>query len=99
VRVLRPSFAQRTFARARLRRANTESLFLVLREQRIGTKQLKNVSTMVFPVAAAAARRRVGMIAKQQVQRRNMAGHSAAPEWEGIDKIVRGVFPGDHQRA
>ena len=20
------------------------------------------------------------------------------PEWEGIDKVVRGVFPGDHQR-
>lgn len=54
---------------------------------------------MVFPVAAAAARRRFGMIAKQQVQRRNMAGHGAAPEWEGIDKIVRGVFPADYQRA
>ena len=55
---------------------------------------------MVFPVAAAAARRRVGMIARQQVQRRTMAGgHGAAPEWQGIDKIVRGVFPADYQRA
>lgn len=54
---------------------------------------------MVFPVAAAAARRRMGMIAKQQVQRRNMGGHAPAPEWEGIDKVVRGVFPADYQLA
>lgn len=54
---------------------------------------------MVFPVAGAAARR-VGLIAKQQVQKRTMAGgHAPAPEWEGVDKVVRGVFPHDHQRA
>ena len=57
-------------------------------------------STMVFSIAARAASRRVGLIAKQSTQRRHMAGGGhAAPEWEGIDKIVRGYFPGDHQRA
>lgn len=54
--------------------------------------------TMVLPLAAAAARRRVGIIAKQQTQRRNMAG-APAPQWEGVDKVVRGYFPQDHQRA
>lgn len=53
---------------------------------------------MVFPIAARAASRRFGMVAKQSLQRRNMGG-GPAPEWEGIDKVVRGVFPGDHQRA
>jgi len=53
---------------------------------------------MVFPIAARAATRRMGMIAKQSTQRRAMGGGGhAAPEWEGIDKIVRGYFPGDHQ--
>lgn len=54
---------------------------------------------MVFTVAAATARRRVaGMATRQatQGQKRNMGG--PPPEWEGIDKVVRGVFPGDHQR-
>lgn len=33
-------------------------------------------------------------------QRRSMAGGGGpAPEWEGVDKVVRGVFPGDHQRT
>jgi hypothetical protein len=55
---------------------------------------------MVFAIAARAASRQVGLIAKQSPQRRHMAGGGhAAPEWEGIDKIVRGYFPGDHQRA
>ena len=53
--------------------------------------------TMVLPLVASAARRRAGLIAKQQVQKRSM-GSGPAPEWEGIDKVVRGVFPGDHQR-
>jgi len=55
---------------------------------------------MVFTVAAAKARRRVaGMATRQatQGQKRNMGG--PPPEWEGIDKVVRGVFPGDHQLA
>lgn len=30
--------------------------------------------------------------------RRTMAGHGgAAPKWEGIDKVVRDVFPEDWQ--
>lgn len=51
---------------------------------------------MVLPVVASAARRRVGMAAAQQ-QKRSM-GSGPAPEWTGIDKVVRDVFPGDHQR-
>ena len=30
------------------------------------------------------------------VQKRQMGGH-AQPQWEGIDKVVRGVFPEDYQ--
>ena len=53
---------------------------------------------MMIPLAASAARRRAAMMAQQQ-QRRNMGGgHAPAPEWEGIDKVVRGVFPQDYQR-
>jgi hypothetical protein len=52
---------------------------------------------MVFSVAAATARRRFAVMAKQTTQRRTMAG-GAAPEWEGIDKVVRGYFPSDSQR-
>eukprot|EP00934_Nitzschia_sp_Nitz4_P000494 Nitzschia sp. Nitz4//scaffold152_size53828//37653//38187//NITZ4_006748-RA/size53828-augustus-gene-0.99-mRNA-1//-1//CDS//3329537220//494//frame0 len=55
-------------------------------------------STMVFPIAANVARRRAGLIAKQQVQKRSFA-HAPAPEWEGVDKVVRGVFPKDYQLA
>jgi hypothetical protein len=32
-------------------------------------------------------------------QKRAMGGGGPAPEWEGIDKVVRGVFPGDHHRT
>ena len=54
---------------------------------------------MVFSVAAATARRRIAVTATRQAtqgQKRSMGG--PPPEWEGIDKVVRGVFPGDHQR-
>jgi hypothetical protein len=55
---------------------------------------------MVFSVAAATARRRIVVMAKQTQfgQKRSMGGGGPAPEWEGIDKVVRGVFPHDHQR-
>jgi hypothetical protein len=62
------------------------------------------IFTMVFSVAAAAARRRIAFMAAhktsatQQCQRRAM-GSGPAPEWEGIDKVVRGAFPHDHQRT
>ena len=67
------------------------------RPDRIGTQ---SIFTMVLPLAAAAARRRFGMAAKQsmQQQKRGMA-HAPAPEWEGIDKVVRGYFPQDYQRT
>mmetsp|Transcript_51118 Transcript_51118/g.52073 ORF Transcript_51118/g.52073 Transcript_51118/m.52073 type:complete len:121 (-) Transcript_51118:1108-1470(-) len=53
---------------------------------------------MVFSVAAVTTRRRIAVMVKQSTQRRTMGG-GAAPEWEGIDKVVRGYFPGDHQLA
>jgi hypothetical protein len=59
--------------------------------------------TMVFSAAAAVARHRIVVIAAHktpstlQWQRRAMAS-GPAPEWQGIDKVVRGVFPHDHQR-
>jgi hypothetical protein len=58
---------------------------------------------MVFSASAAAARRSIAVMAAhktppvQQWQRRAMAA-GPAPEWQGIDKVVRGVFPHDHQR-
>ena len=58
---------------------------------------------MVFSVAAATARRRFAVMAhkttQQTTQKRSMGGGGPAPEWEGIDKVVRGVFPGDHHRT
>ena len=67
---------------------------------------------MVFFAATAAATGRMALSrgvgafrkaamapATKSTQRRAMGGggHAPAPEWEGIDKVVRGVFPGDHQ--
>lgn len=54
---------------------------------------------MVLPLAAAAARRRVGGMIAKNTQRRAMGGGAPAKEWEGVDKVVRDVFPEDHQRA
>jgi len=48
---------------------------------------------------AATAARRVARTAAVQAQRRNMGGHAPAPEWTGIDKVVRDVFPQDYQRT
>jgi hypothetical protein len=54
---------------------------------------------MMIPAVASAARRRFAGVARQQIQqKRSMGGHAPAPEWEGIDKVVRGYFPHDHQR-
>ena len=36
-----------------------------------------------------------------RLQKRNFAlggSHGPPPEWEGIDKVVRGYFPKDYQR-
>lgn len=41
--------------------------------------------------ALHAARR----TAQQQAKRRMGGGSAAAPEWTGIDKVVRGYFPKD----
>ena len=54
---------------------------------------------MVLPLAAAAARRNVGRFATKQVVQRRQMGSAPAKEWEGIDKVVRGYFPEDHQRT
>ena len=40
---------------------------------------------------------RASRIANASAQKRQMGTH-AAPEWTGIDKVVRGVFPEDYQR-
>lgn len=80
----------------------TESLFSGLAQSctQLFFSQTDTNATMVFPVAANAVRRRAGTIAQQQIQKRCMGGgHGPAPEWQGIDKVVRGVFPGDHQCA
>jgi hypothetical protein len=68
------------------------------RTQRRWAQTNPSIVTMVLPIVAAAARRRVGMMTKQQMQKRSFA-HAPAKEWEGIDKVVRGYFPHDHQRA
>ena len=46
--------------------------------------------------ALLATRRRATATAQQQAKRR--MGGAAAPEWTGIDKVVRGYFPQDDQR-
>jgi hypothetical protein len=68
------------------------------------TKKGSFCTTMVFSAAANAARRQIAVMAAHQkpsahqTQRRAMAS-GPAPEWQGIDKVVRGVFPHDHQRT
>lgn len=44
-----------------------------------------------------AARRQATVAASQQTKRR-MGSSAPAPEWTGIDKVVRGYFPKDEQR-
>ena len=52
----------------------------------------------------AALGRRTALLATrraaqtQQATKRRMGGAAAAPEWTGIDKVVRGYFPQDDQR-
>merc|ERR1719223_1166926 len=48
--------------------------------------------------ALLASRRHATAAASQQAKRR-MGGAAAAPEWTGIDKVVRGYFPQDDQLA
>lgn len=50
----------------------------------------------------AALGRRTALLATRRAaattaQKRRMGG-AAAPEWTGIDKVVRGYFPQDDQR-
>lgn len=40
---------------------------------------------------------RASVRATQRVQKRQMGSGAAAPEWTGIDKIVRDKFPEDYQ--
>lgn len=52
----------------------------------------------------AAIGRRTALLATrraaqtQHATKRRMGGAAAAPEWTGIDKVVRGYFPQDDQR-
>ena len=48
-------------------------------------------ATLGRRTALHAARR----TAQQQAKRRMGGGAAAAPEWTGIDKVVRGYFPKD----
>jgi hypothetical protein len=48
-------------------------------------------------MAAMAARRRAAQFVMKP-QQRKMGTHAPAPEWDGIDKVVRGYFPKDYQR-
>uniref|UniRef100_A0A7S2R1X0 Uncharacterized protein n=1 Tax=Eucampia antarctica TaxID=49252 RepID=A0A7S2R1X0_9STRA len=50
-------------------------------------------------IAIQATARRSAVVAVRHQQRRQMGGHAPAPEWTGIDKVVRGYFPQDHQLA
>ena len=59
------------------------------------------MSLLAARTALLASRRiassRSGVNASLQTKRR-MGSGAAAPEWEGIDKVVRGYFPQDDQR-
>jgi hypothetical protein len=48
---------------------------------------------------AVFGRRIPAHYAKPQRRAMGGGGHGHAPEWEGVDKVVRGVFPGDHHRT
>ncbi|KAL3788601.1 hypothetical protein HJC23_005260 [Cyclotella cryptica] len=48
--------------------------------------------------ALFAARRQAAAASTQQAKRR-MGSSAPAPEWTGIDKVVRGYFPQDDQLA
>lgn len=74
------------------RRIGSETLCSLKRQR------LKTRFKMVLHVASAVARRRVASMASQQIQRRNM-GSGPKPEWTGIDKTVRDIFPEDWQRT
>jgi hypothetical protein len=55
-----------------------------------------------FAALRTTVARRITPLAVRQTQRRNFALGGASgppPEWEGIDKVVRGVFPADYQRT
>jgi hypothetical protein len=61
-----------------------------------------NLTMVSFASLRTAARRHVMpmFVGHQRQQRRNMAlggHHGPPPEWEGVDKVVRGYFPEDYQ--
>jgi hypothetical protein len=86
------------FVRADPLQVRTASLVWHRHANSAPSADITTTTTMVLPVVASAARRHVGLMAKQQAQRRTM-GSAPAVEWEGIDKVVRGYFPEDYQRA
>jgi hypothetical protein len=95
-------FRAHSFAQIRCTNGIAGVALRCTRRHRIGTPnnaaKPTTTTTMVLPVVASAARRHVGLMAKQQAQRRTFAS-APAQEWEGIDKVVRGYFPEDYQRA
>jgi hypothetical protein len=55
-----------------------------------------------FAAFSAMARRRAVPVVMQRTQKRGMAlggHHGPPPDWQGVDKIVRGYFPEDYQRT
>ncbi|KAL7488791.1 hypothetical protein ACHAW6_014400 [Cyclotella cf. meneghiniana] len=63
-------------------------------------KTAHHPTAMSFALARTAlfaARRQAAAASTQQAKRR-MGSGAAAPEWTGIDKVVRGYFPQDDQR-
>ena len=48
--------------------------------------------------AALLAARRTAAASTSQQAKRRMGSAAPAPEWTGIDKVVRGYFPQDDQR-
>mmetsp|Transcript_8545 Transcript_8545/g.12411 ORF Transcript_8545/g.12411 Transcript_8545/m.12411 type:complete len:139 (+) Transcript_8545:58-474(+) len=54
---------------------------------------------MQAALRGSAAARRVSAAAVSKSKSKRSFGAHAAPEWTGIDKIVRSYFPEDHQLA
>lgn len=54
---------------------------------------------MVLSALSSAARRSAAPLLRQQQKRQFALGgsHGPPPEWEGVDKVVRGYFPEDYQ--
>ena len=55
-----------------------------------------------LPALSAIARRRAAPAVVQHTQKRGMAlggSKGPPPDWQGVDKVVRGYFPEDYKRT